>query len=124
MKKIILCLALAFLWSCASFKYDVDKFSIGEDVELTSINATSSVRERDGQMFVQIRGVSADDQTIYYRVDWFDHNDMKLSTLLSGWKKVNLRENAEFIWKVTSPSKRAVSYRVYITDDLGNGLFD
>lgn len=116
--------ALLLIWSCAAapLEYDQAKFSITPDVKLLSINSNSVVRERDGQMSVQVSGLSKTNQSIYYKVEWFDVNGMKISTSLAQWKKVNLRKNSEFLWNFTAPSKRAVTYRVYITDDIGNGI--
>lgn len=125
MKKIFIFSALLFLWSCAApLEYDHEKFSINPDVKFLDINTHNTIRERDGQMLAQISGVSKKNQSVYYKVEWFDINGMKISTRLAQWKKVNLRENAEFFWNVAAPSKRAVTYRVYITDDIGNGIIE
>ena len=124
MKKIVLFGALLFLFACASLTYDRTKFWISPDVKLLSITAQETVRSRDGQMFAQIYGVSKKDQSVYYKIEWFDENSMKVSTSLSQWKKVNLRENMEFLWNAAAPSVRAVAYRVYVTDDIGNGIIE
>ena len=125
MKKILVFSTLLFLWSCATpLEYDHAAFSINPDVKLLSINTNSTIRERDGQILAQISGTSKKDQSVYYKVEWFDVNGMKISTSLAQWKKVNLRENAEFFWNAAAPSKRAVTYRVYITDDIGNGIIE
>lgn len=124
MKKIFILSTLLFMWSCASLEYDHAKFSIDSDVYLLNINTNNAVRERDGQMLVQVSGTSARNQSVYYKIEWFDANGMKVSTSLAQWKKVNLRENAEFFWNAAAPSRRAVNYRVYITDDIGNGIIE
>lgn len=124
MKKIFIFIALLFAWACASFEYDHAKFSIASDVYLLNINTSNVVRERDGQMLVQVAGTSARNQSVYYKIEWFDANGMRISTSLAQWKKVNLRENAEFFWNATAPSRRAATYRVYITDDIGNGIIE
>jgi len=125
MKKLLIFSALLFLWSCATpLEYDHSAFSINPDVKLLSINTNSTIRERDGQMLAQISGSSKKNQSVYYKVEWFDLNGMKISTSLAQWKKVNLRENAEFFWNAAAPSKRAVTYRVYITDDIGKGIIE
>ncbi len=123
MKKILLGISLLWLAGCATpLEYDRSTFSINSDVELAYINAISTVRERDGQVFVQVTGMSPSTQMIYYKTEWFDKNGMKISTDLSKWKTVKLIENMEFTWKITSPSKRAVTYKIHITDDLGDGI--
>ena len=125
MKKLFIFGALLFLWSCAApLEYDHAIFSINPDVKLLNINTNSTVRERDGQMLSQVSGTGKKNQSVYYKIEWFDANGMRISTKLAQWKKVNLRKNAEFLWSAAAPSKRAVSYRVYITDDIGNGLIE
>lgn len=127
MKKILTFCALLFLCSCAASvppEYDHAAFSIAPDVKLLSIRTNSMVRERDGQMMAQVSGTAKKNQAVYYKVEWFDAYGMKISTSLSQWKKVNLRKNAEFIWSSAAPSKRAATYRVYITDDIGNGIIE
>ena len=125
MKKIFIFSAFLFLWSCATpLEYDRSKISIDPDVKLLSINTNSAVRERDAQMLAQVSGISDKNQSVYYKFEWFDGNGIKISTSLSQWKKANLRENAEFFWNAVSPSRRAVTYRVYITDDIGNGIIE
>lgn len=124
MKKIFIFATLLFLCSCATLEYDHSKFSINPDVKLLNINTNSAVRERDGQIMAQITGVSSKNQSVYYKVEWFDANGIKISTSLSQWKKVNLWKNSDFLWNATSPSKRAITYRVYVTDDIGNGIIE
>lgn len=125
MKKMLAFCSLLFLWSCAtSLEYNHMVFSINPDVKLLSINTNSTIRERDKQMLAQVSGISRNNQSVYYKIEWFDVNGMKISTSLAQWKKVNLRENAEFIWNAVAPSKRAATYRVYITDDIGNGIIE
>ena len=125
MRKLFVFGMLILLWACAApLEYDHSKFSINQDVKLLNVNTNSSVRERDGQMMAQVSGTSSKNQSVYYKIEWFDANGMKISTSLSQWKKVNLRENAEFFWNSAAPSKRAVTYRVYITDDIGNGIIE
>ena len=125
MKKIFVCFALLFLWACAApLEYDHEKFSINPDVKLLNINTHNTIRERDGQILAQVAGTSSKNQSVYYKIEWFDASGMKISTSLAQWKKVNLRENAEFFWNAAAPTKRAVTYRVYITDDIGNGIIE
>lgn len=125
MRKIFIFSVLLFLWSCATpLEYDHTKFSISPDVKLLNINTSNTIRERDGQMLVQVSGSGRKNQSVYYKIEWFDVNGMNISTKLAQWKKVNLRRNAEFFWNVTAPSKRAVTYKVYITDDIGNGIIE
>lgn len=125
MKKMLAFCSLLFLWSCAApLEYNHMVFSINPDVKLLSINTNSTIRERDKQMLAQVSGISRNNQSVYYKIEWFDVNGMKISTSLAQWKKVNLRENAEFIWNAVAPSKRAATYRVYITDDIGNGIIE
>ena len=125
MKKIFVFNALLFLWACATpLEYDHEKFSINPDVKLLNVNTHSSIRERDGQVLAQVAGTSSKNQSVYYKIEWFDANGMKISTSLAQWKKVNLRENAEFFWNAAAPTKRAATYRVYITDDIGNGIIE
>lgn len=125
MKKIFVFGTLLFLWSCATpLEYDHSKFSITPSVKLLNINTNNTVRERDGQLFAQVSGVSSKNQAVYYKIEWFDANGMKISTKLAQWKKVNLRENEDFIWNTAAPSKRAIDYRVYITNNIGNGIIE
>ena len=91
---------------------------------IESISSVSNVRERDGQVLVQVQGVSSKNQSVYYKVEWFDYNFINISSGLSRWKRANLRENMDFLWKMVAPSKRAVSYKIYITQDIGDGLLD
>ena len=125
MYKLLVCALLLLQTSCASkLDYDHSKLLIDPDVKLYSISTNSAWRDRDGQLSVQVSGVSGKNQSVYYKINWFDENGMKISTSLSQWKKVNLRENADFYWKAQAPSKRAVSYRVNITDDIGDGIIE
>ena len=125
MKKSFIYLIVAILCSCAApLEYNRDIFSINPSVKLLDINSTATVRERDGQSIVQIMGTGDKNQTIYYKVEWFDANGMRINSTLSRWKKVNLHKNAEFFWKATSPSRRAVSYRVYLSDTIGDGIIE
>ncbi|MBP3545881.1 MAG: DUF1425 domain-containing protein [Alphaproteobacteria bacterium] len=123
--KILLIMLSVFLLGCASpIEYDREIFSITSDVKLESINSVSNVRERDGQVLVQVQGVSSKNQSVYYKVEWFDYNFINISSDLSRWKRANLRENSDFLWKMVAPSKRAVSYKIYITREIGDGLLD
>lgn len=123
--KILLIMLSVFLLGCASsIEYDREIFSITSDVKLESISSVSNVRERDGQVLVQVQGVSSKNQSVYYKVEWFDYNFINISSGLSRWKRANLRENMDFLWKMVAPSKRAVSYKIYITQDIGDGLLD
>lgn len=126
MRKLFIFAAFLFLCSCATttLEYDHDKFSINPSVKLLNINTNNAIRERDGQLLAQVSGTSSKNQAVYYKVEWFDANGMKVSTKLAQWKKVNLRKDAEFIWNVAAPSKRAVNYRVYVTDNIGNGIIE
>lgn len=125
MKKLFIFAFVLFLCSCATpMQYDHTKFSVSPDVKLLAIEANSMVRARDGQMSVQVSGMSEKNQSVYYKTEWFDINGMRISTSLSQWKKVNLHKNIEFVWNATAPSKRATSYKVYITDDIGKGIID
>ena len=125
MNKIIAFCAVLLLFACAApLEYDRAKFSINPDVKFSAINSNSNIRERDGQVVAQVMGISAKNQAVYYKVEWFDANGMNISSSLSAWKKVNLFKNSEFIWKAVAPSKRASAYRIYITDDVGNGIIE
>ena len=124
MKKLFIYGMLSLLCACTTLEYDKEKISLDSDVDLLYINSTTAIRERDGQVLLQISGTSGEDQTVYYKVEWFDINGMKISTSLAQWKKVNLREDAEFFWKVVSPSPRDATYRVYITDNIGDGIIE
>lgn len=124
MKKIFVFCTLLLLCSCTTtpLEYDNTKFSINPDVKLLNINTNSTTRERDGQLLAQVSGVSRKNQAVYYKFEWFDANDMKISTSLSQWKKVNLIKDTDFFWNAVAPTKRAITYRVYITNNIGNGL--
>ena len=125
MKKSFVYLIVLILCSCVTpLEYNREIFSINPSVKLLDINSTSAIRERDGQSIAQIMGISKANQTVFYKVDWFDANGMKINSTLSRWKKVNLQKNMEFIWKAVSPSRRAVSYRVHLSDTIGNGMIE
>ena len=125
MKKSFIFAAWMFICACATpLMYDQAKFSISSDVKLLNITTQSSTRERDGQTQAQVIGVSAKNQTVYYKTEWFDANGFKISTTLNQWKKANLRKDAEFIWNFVAPSPRAVAYRVYISNNIGNGIIE
>lgn len=125
MKKLFIYAVVAILCSCTTpLEYNRDIFSINPSVKLMNINSTATVRERDGQAIAQIMGTSRTNQTIFYKIEWFDANGIKINSTLSRWKKVNLHKNAEFFWKATSPSRRAVSYRVYLSDTIGDGIIE
>lgn len=124
-RKLLIMVMFLGVVACATpLEYDRDKINLNPDVKMLNINTNNSTRERDGQMFVQVSGISAKNQSVYYKINWFDVNGMVVPTSLSQWKKVNLRENAEFIWNGVSPSKKAIKYRVQITDDIGNGIIE
>ncbi|MBR6355961.1 MAG: YcfL family protein [Alphaproteobacteria bacterium] len=125
MRKFLLSLMFLGVAACATpLEYDKAKFSISPAVKLLNINSNAAMRERDGQVMAQVSGTSSKNQAVYYKVEWFDANGMKISTSLAQWKKVNLRENSEFFWKAAAPSQRAATYRVYITDDIGKGIIE
>lgn len=125
MYKYLACLFLLLTSACASkLEYDYTKLSINPDVKLISIDTNSVRRGRDGQLLAQVSGISKKNQLVYYKFVWFDDSGMKISTSLSQWNRANLREGADFYWKAVAPSKRAVTYKVNVTDDIGNGLVD
>lgn len=123
MKKTLLGISLLCLAGCASpLEYDRSVFSISPDVKLSYIDAVSNVRDRDGQMTVQVRGEAPKTQQVYYKTEWFDPNGMKISTTLTSWKNAKLIENLEFTWNMTAPTKRATTYKVYVVKELGDGI--
>lgn len=126
MKKIALCFSFLFLFGCVnpSLEYDKEIFYIHSDIDLNHIEALSTIREWDGEMIVQVRGNSDTNQSVFYKIQWFDTNGIEITSTLSQWKKANLFDQADFTWKFFSPSKRANSYRIYITNDIGNGIIE
>ena len=77
MNKIIAFCAVLLLFACAApLEYDRAKFSINPDVKFSAINSNSNIRERDGQVVAQVMGISAKNQAVYYKVEWFDANGM------------------------------------------------
>ena len=123
MKKVLLGISLLCLAGCATpLEYDHSVFSISPDVELTYIDAVSNVRDRDNQMIVQVRGEAPETQVVYYKTEWFDKNGMKIATTLNSWKNVKLIENLEFTWEMTAPTPRAARYKIYVVDELDDGI--
>ncbi len=120
--RILMFLSLIFLVGCSSLIYDNEKLFIHSDVDLNSINVILNQRKYDSQMFVQISGVPLSNQSVYYKIDWFDINGIKITTVLSQWKRANLIKNVDFTWKLPAPTKSAVSYKIYITKNIGNGI--
>ena len=120
--RILLFLSLIFLVGCSSLIYDNEKLFIHSDVDLNSINVILNQRKYDSQVFVQISGVPLSNQSVYYKIDWFDINGIKITTVLSQWKCANLIKNVDFTWKLPAPTKSAVSYKIYITKNIGNGI--
>lgn len=97
MRKIFIFSILLFLWSCATpLEYDHTKFSISPDVKLLNINTSNTIRERDGQMLVQVSGSGSKNQSVYYKIEWFDVNGMNISTKLAQWKKSICAEMPNF----------------------------
>ena len=118
----MLFLLFMLLAGCSSLEYDKETLYLHSSVSLEKINVTMSQRERDSQLFVQVRGIPSSNQAVYYKIDWYDATGMKIPTALSQWKRVNLIEDIDFSWKMPAPTKGAVNYKVYITTDIGNGI--
>lgn len=125
MRKTLLGISLLCLAGCVSpIEYDRSVFSVNPDVELTYLSKTHEIHDHDGEIFVQVQGQSPSTQTVYYKTKWYDQRGVEISSTLTRWKQAKLIKNLDFTWKMTSPSKRATSYKIYITDKLNDGLID
>lgn len=108
MRKIFIFSILLFLWSCATpLEYDHTKFSISPDVKLLNINTSNTIRERDGQMLVQVSGSGSKNQSVYYKIEWFDVNGMNISTKLAQWKKVKFAQKCRIFLECGSSLQKS-----------------
>lgn len=124
MKKIILsfCIILG-LCACSSVPdYDTQKFFIGKGVSLSHLDYSSYQHENDGHIELQISGISNMNGTVYYKVDWYTVNNMKIKTSLSAWQPKNLTKGNEFNWSAVSPTPKAASCRISIVKNIGDGI--
>ena len=123
MKKILTAVLFLALAGCMA-TYDKSLFFIADDVWLNSIVSDSYVRESDGHTLVQVTGTASHTQTVYYKVEWYDANGMKVKSALSKWQQKKLVKGIEFTIEAVSPSPKAVRYKVSMAKDLGNGILN
>lgn len=114
MKKLFT-LLFCFISAC-SFAYDKTIFTIDSDVKLESINSNAVVRSTDGSIVANIHGISIKDQVVFYKVIWFDENNMPINTILSSCVREQLLKDAPFNWSIVAPSKKAKSFKVTVFD--------
>ena len=119
MKKSIMILPiLATLTGCAGTEnMNPDKiFLTGESdsgyIQYISVDETTNQELKK----LTIHGMSYIDAGVYYSVAWFDQDNMKINSTLSKSTLEHLRENQPFYWTAVAPSKKAVSYKIYISD--------
>ena len=81
-----------------------------------NISVEETTPENDALKKLTISGESYVDGTVYYSIVWFDKDNMKINTTLSKSTLEHLRKNQPFYWTAVAPSKKAVSYKMYISD--------
>lgn len=120
MKKLVILPILAVLFGCAGTEnMNPDKiFLTGQSGTsyIQTISVEESIPENQELKKLTIQGISYVDATVYYSVVWFDRDNMKINSTLSKSTLEHLRKNQPFYWTAVAPNKKAVSYKVYISD--------
>ena len=121
MKKLLTATLCLFIVACAGLQYDKEVFHIGRFIDLDQIEANSYIRDKDGHTILTITGLSPKNQVFYYKVEWRDEYGSPINTIMSTWNSKAVAQDIPFDIVAVSPNKRAVSYKVYITRNIGNG---
>ena len=121
MKKIFVVLPVSsLLFGCASTtNMNPDKIFLTGQSEtgyFQNIFVDESMPGNEELKRVTIQGMSYADATVYYSVVWFDQDNMKINSTLSKSTLEHLRKNQPFYWTAVAPNKKAVSYKVYVSD--------
>ena len=128
MKKLLVLLFVVLIVGCATTPaqpdYDTKIFFIDPGIKLQQLEARHFTRENDGHILVNVSGIGTKDQTVYYKVDWFNEFGMPIKSILSTWKSAKIVKNMPFNWDVVSPSPKAKSFKVLITKDIGDGILN
>lgn len=116
MKKIVLSLT-SILGACVLPQgYDTNKFHLASDVVcLKNLSVSDSFREKDNSIVINVSGTPVCDTEVYYRVMWFDGNNISIKSIMSRTEKALLREGVPFNWTKVSPQPSAKTYKVYIS---------
>lgn len=115
MKKIILCFGL-LLTACAANNMTPANIHVQNGNYLQHISATDTRRTSDDTLLVNITGQTYEDTDLYYKVKWFDANNMEIKSLLSKSVRAPVRRDVPFTWSAVAPNKKAHSYQIYISD--------
>ncbi len=102
--------------ACAVDNHNPDIIYLSDNNSLKEISVKDTMRNSDGFLKVSVVGETYSDTDLYYKVVWFDDEQMKINTLLSKSVKSPVRKNVPFYWTAVAPSKSAVSYKVYVAD--------
>lgn len=126
MKKIFVLFFVLFMSGCATTvpDYDTQLFYVDSNIKLQQLEARHYTREKDGHILLNISGVGLTNQVVYYKVDWFNELGMPIKSIMSTWKSVSIVKNVPFNWEAVSPTPKAVSYKVIITKNIGNGILN
>lgn len=116
MKKIILgCICV--LGGCAAQNFNPENIFVENGNYIKNVSSVSAVRESDGFMRVNVSGETYEDTELYYRIVWFDADGVKIETeVLDRPVQARIRRNIPFNWTAISPSAKASSYKVYISN--------
>lgn len=128
MKKLFALLLVVLMGGCATTPaqpdYDTKIFFIDPGIKLQQLEARHFTRENDGHTLVNVSGIGTTDQTVYYKVDWFNEFGMPMKSIMSTWKSAKIVKNMPFNWSAVSPSPKATTFKVLITKDIGDGILN
>ena len=116
MKKAYIFGLCAALMGCAAQNYAPDKIHLQTTNYLKYIDVTDTQKGPNDNLQINISGETYEDTNLYYRVVWFDENNIKIDSLLSKSVNAAVRRDSPFNWSVIAPSADAKSYQVYISD--------
>lgn len=122
MKKIFILFFLLLSGCTTTLDYDTQKFYVSPNIKLHRLEAKHYTREKDGLILLNITGESSVNQVVFYKVEWFNNLGMPIKSIMSTWNTVSIVKNIPFNWNAVSPTPKAVSYKVIITSNIGNGI--
>lgn len=103
---------------CGSRHFIDPRVAIIDDQLLPGLTITDvkATPHYGGFMEVQVTGKNRTSvyKKLEYRIDWLDHNEMIIPSVMSGWKQFPCFENAEFRFKAIAPTTTATDFRIII----------
>ena len=128
MKKIIILLALAFLFGCESQPQRVLTDSRAVLVDQTSnypfeIKQVINVINSGGFIEAQVSGIShiSNYTVLEYRVDWKDNRGINIHSARNNqWTGFPVFRKQDFSFVAVAPNPKAKNFKIYIRDPKNN----